>query len=371
MQIPFLDLSKSDESLNAGLREAAARVIASGRYLHGEETRKLEEKMKEVCGADYCVGVSNGLDALRLIIKGYISLGRLRPGDEILYPGNTYIASVMPLVEFGLKPVGIDPDPLTHNIDLRKALEEGGDRVKGIMLVHLYGTPAWDAGAAAEMRERGWIVIEDNAQAIGAKAASPGFNGHRYTGGLGDAAGISFYPTKNIGALGDAGCVVTSDRALADTVRTLANYGSDRRYHNILDGYNCRIDEIQAAFLNVKLERLDEVTASHRRVADIYNNCVRNAKVTLPAMMPDAVQVWHQYVVRVRERDMFREWLNEKGIATDIHYPVPPHLQPCLEGKTAGRMPVSEMLAGEVVSLPIAGLRDEEAGYVADVINKF
>lgn len=371
MQIPFLDLSRNEPALNDRLREAASRVIGSGRFLHGEETLKLEKRMSEICGAEYCVGVSNGLDALRLIVRGYISLGRLKPGDEILYPGNTYIASVMPLVEFGLQPVGIDPDPLTHNIDLKKALELASPRVKGIMLVHLYGTPAWDSEAAEEMRRRGWIVIEDNAQAIGAEASTPGFNGHNHTGGLGHAAGLSFYPTKNVGALGDAGCVVTSDAELAETVRTLANYGSDRRYHNILNGFNCRIDEIQAAFLNVKLSRLKEVTAAHQRVADFYRENITNPKVILPAKLDDSVQVWHQFVVRVRERDSFREWLKSNGVATDIHYPVPPHKQPCMEGKIAGSMPVTEMLADEVVSLPVFGVRDDEAAYVVEMINSF
>ncbi|MDE5876138.1 MAG: DegT/DnrJ/EryC1/StrS family aminotransferase [Muribaculaceae bacterium] len=369
---PFISLARTNAQYAEELREAAARVIDSGRYLHGHETEAFERDLALLCGVKQAIGVSNGLDALRLIVRAAIELGRLRPGDEVIYPANTYIASVLPLTEFGLKPVGLDPDAATFNLDMSILPDIITERTRAVMVVHLYGNPCWDSDAAKFMADRGIMIIEDNAQAIGARTDTPGLNGNYVTGGLGHVAAHSFYPTKNLGALGDAGAVTTDDTELADTIKALANYGSDRRYHNIYTGYNCRLDEIQAAMLRVKLRHLDEITSRRRTVARIYNNSINNPLVQTPAMMPGCVQVWHQYPVRSPKRDKLREWLDQCGIATDIHYAVPPHRQPCYADKGDSRLyPLTDRIASQLLSLPIADLNDKEAAEVAEAVNAF
>ena len=370
-EIKFLDLREANAEVERGLTEATARVIRSGRYLHGEETRQFEAELSDVCSGGIAVGCSNGLDAIRLILRGYVELGRLREGDEVIVPANTYIASLLPVSEFGLRAILCDPDPATMNLDFRKARTFITPRTRAVMLVHLYGTPCWDAAFAAECRNAGILLIEDNAQAIGAIASQPGLNGVRSTGMLGNAAAFSFYPTKNIGALGDAGAVLTPDAELASAVRAIANYGSDTRYHNIYRGYNCRLDEIQAAMLRVQLSRLFEITSRRRHIASIYDSLISNEIVIKPRISREEVQVWHQYVVRTKRRYLFREYLSKNGIATDIHYATPPHLQPCYQGEFNGEYPVTEALARTVVSLPIANIREEDAEYIAETINAF
>lgn len=371
MQYPFLDLSRPEFPWNQQLRSAADRVIESGRYLHGPETEGLENELSALCNTERCVAVSNGLDALRLIFRGYIELGRLKPGDEVIVPANTYIASVLPLTEFGLIPIMAEPDPYTHNIDFDKVDTLLTERTKAIIPVHLYGSPAWDSEMMRSLKEKGILVVEDNAQAIGAEAATPGFRGSRTTGGLGDAAAISFYPTKNIGALGDAGAVLTSDSELADMVTVLANYGADRRYHNITTGYNCRMDEIQAAFLRVKLSYLDDIITARNLAARAYDAVIDNPAVLKPLILPDEKQVWHQYVVTVENRDKFRSFLADKGIGTDIHYAVPPHLQPCYKENLKVSLPVAEKLADRIVSIPIAGISPEDSRIIGRIINDY
>lgn len=366
-----MSLARTNAPWAAELREAACRVIDSGHYLHGPETKAFESELAQLCGTAHAVGVSNGLDALRLIVRAAIETGRLKPGDEVVYPANTYIASVLPLTEFGLRPVGMDPDPRTFNLDLATVEAAASPRTRAVMAVHLYGNPCWDSEAARRLHERGVFIIEDNAQAIGAQAATPGLNGTLTTGGLGHAAAHSFYPTKNLGALGDGGAVTTGDAQLAEAVRALANYGSDRRYHNIYTGYNCRLDEIQAAMLRVKLRHLGEVTAQRRQVAQTYNDNIRNPQVQLPALLKDTVQVWHQYPVRSKRRDALREWLAARGIPTDIHYAVPPHRQPCYSGVLTGRWPLTDLIASQLLSLPIADLTADEAREVAEAVNAF
>lgn len=369
---PFVSLARTNAPYAEELHEAAARVIDSGRYLHGHETEAFENELASLCGVKRAIGVSNGLDALRLIIRAAIELGRLRPGDEIIYPANTYIASVLPLTEFGLIPVGIDPDPATFNLDMSILPDIINGRTRAIMAVHLYGNPCWDAEAARFMADRGIMIIEDNAQAIGARTDTPGLNGSHITGGLGHAAAHSFYPTKNLGALGDAGAVTTDDTELADTIKALANYGSDRRYHNIYTGYNCRLDELQAAMLRVKMRHLSEITSRRRTVAHIYNTNIVHPLVQTPAMMPGCVQVWHQYPIRSPKRDELKEWLEQCGVATDIHYAVPPHRQPCYAGKAGNRLyPLTDRIASQLLSLPIADLTDTEAAEVAKAVNAF
>lgn len=369
---PFLSLKQSNSSVEKAMGEAALRVIASGRYLHGPETEAFERELSESCGgAGIAIGCSNGLDAIRLILRAYIETGRLSEGDEVLIPANTYIASILPVSEFGLIPVPVEPDPRTMNLDFNEARCSLTDRTRAVMLVHLYGTPCWDSAFAAEARKRGILLIEDNAQAIGALAAEPGFNGTRSTGMLADAAAFSFYPTKNIGALGDAGAVMTADSELAAAVRALANYGSDTRYHNIYRGYNCRIDELQAAMLRVQLSRLDDITRRRGETAALYSSLIDNPDVKLPEIIEGTRQVWHQYVVRTPHRDAFRCHLQDRGIATDVHYAVPPHLQPCYKDRLGGPWPVTEALADTVVSLPIADITDESVHEIAEAVNSF
>lgn len=373
-KVEFQNLEITNSRFSKELKEAADRVIDSGRYLRGRATQDFEKSLAESCGAKYCVGTDNGLGALRLIFRALIELGRLKKGDKVIVPGNTFIASFLPLTELGLRPLPIDPNPETMCIDAGGIAPFLSDEEKAILAVHLYGTPCRMKGLAELVKERGLLLIEDNAQAIGARAEAPGINGSALTGNLGHAAAFSFYPAKNIGALGDAGAVTTDDKELADTIRALANYGESSRYHNEYCGYNSRIDEIQAAMLCVKLYYLKYETAARRRVAALYDRLIDNQAVVKPLIDNDMVQVWHQYVVRLEDsvaRDRFRRHLEENGIETLIHYPVPAHLQPCYKGLAEYPLPVTEDLAGRVVSLPIANLDDDDTRYVASVINTF
>lgn len=372
MKYPFLDLSISDPELRSRFAEAAARVIDSGCFVGGPEVAAFETRLAEMTGTEHAVGLSNGLDALRLSLRALIECGRLYPGDRVAVQGNTYIASVLAITDSGLVPEFIDIDPVSMLPDpgCLERVASGG--AKAFMPVHLYGRASWNNEIAAVAGKYGLIVIEDNAQAIGAKASVPGVDGKSHsTGALGHVSAFSFYPTKNIGALGDAGAVTTSDPELASAVRALANYGSDRRYHNIYRGYNCRLDPMQAAFIGVRLDSIDAETIRRREIARIYSSSLTCQGIGLPQW--DDGSVWHQYVVTHPCRDRFREWLAEQGVATDIHYAVPPHLQPCYSGDYGkADLPVTEHLADIIVSLPI-GLptTPESAAEIASVINMF
>ena len=276
LKYPFLDLGTVNAAYADGLKAAACRVIDSGRYVGGGECEAFEEQLARHTGTKYAVGVSNGLDALRLILRAYMALGKLAPGDEVIVPANTYIATVLAITDAGLTPVFVDADLSTLNIDTSLIERAVTPRTRAIMTVHLYGRPAYDEVMASVARQHGLLIIEDNAQAIGADV-----DGTR-TGALGDAAAFSFYPTKNVGAIGDAGAVTTNDRALADAVRALSNYGSDSRYHNIYEGFNCRLDPIQAAFLRLKLDDIDTETKHRRALAAIYDAEIDNALVGKP-----------------------------------------------------------------------------------------
>lgn len=370
-QYPFLSLKQANAPLEDELKQAAIDVINSGWYLHGKHTEKLEQEIAQLCHTRHCIAVSNGLDALRLILQAYIEMGRLKPGDKVIVPGNTFIASVLAVTDCDLVPVLCDPSELTMNLNSEIAERLITPDVRAIMPVHLYGTPCWDLKLKQLALKHNLIIIEDNAQAIGATAACDGLHGTRTTGGLGHASGISFYPTKNLGAMGDAGAVTTSDNELAHVVRALASYGSDRRYHNIYRGRNCRIDEIQAAILCVKLRHLAEENARRDTIAATYNEAITNPKVVVPTRMSNMSQVWHQYVIQVKEgRDAFRQALHERGVMTDIHYATPPHMQPCYANLEHGPLPVTERLASMVVSLPIAHpITVDDAHEIASIIN--
>lgn len=370
MKYPFLDLGTVNEPYLPELREAVDRVLRSGRFIGGPEVESFEKALAGLCGADYAVGTANGLDAIRLIFMACVDSGRFRRGDEVLVPANTYIASFLGISQAGLVPVPVEPDAATMNLDTALLESCFTPRTKAILTVHLYGRPCFDSRMVEVARRHGLMIIEDNAQAIGATATEPSPRGTFVTGGLGDAAAFSFYPTKNIGALGDAGAVVTSDKELADAVRALANYGSDRRYHNIYKGLNSRLDPIQAAMLHAKLEHLQECNGARRTLAATYDRCITNPLVTKPLI--EAGCVWHQYVVRVHDRDRFIVYLAENGVGTDIHYATPPHLQPCYKDLAHGPLPVTELLADEIVSLPISSCTSvKDAEEISRIINDF
>lgn len=366
MKYPFLDLGKTTEIHATEIHAAVARVIDSGRYVGGEECAAFERRLAQFVGTRFCVGTANGLDALRLIFRAYIELGQLRPGDEVIVPANTYIASVLAVTDCGLRPVFAEPDARTLNLDWNGVERLLTERTKAVMTVHLYGRMAYDAETARMLGERGILLVEDNAQAIGAVSADG-----RRTGALGDAAAFSFYPTKNIGALGDAGAVTTDDRALAEMVRALANYGSDRRYHNIVRGLNSRLDPIQAAVLSVKLAHIEEENARRRELAAIYLDTIRHPDITLPAAGGDDM-VWHQFVVQTPRRALFTAYLQNEGVGYDIHYATPPHRQPCYAEFADLDLPVTTHIADTVVSLPIgAATSADDARRIADIVNRF
>lgn len=371
---PFLDLGTVNAPYSSALKDAAARVIDSGRYVGGPENEAFETELAALCCVPYAVGVSNGLDALRLIFRALIELGRLRPGDGVIVPANTYIASVLAVTDCGLRPVFVEPDPATMNLDTSLVDDVccGDPGIRAVLTVHLYGRSCFDAALAEAVSRHGLIVVEDNAQAIGADAAIPGLNGSVRTGSLGHAAACSFYPTKNLGALGDAGAVTTADADIARAVRALANYGSDRRYHNIYEGFNCRLDPVQAAFMRVKLPYLEGETAHRRALAAVYDESITNPLVVKPLLdTPDGC-VWHQYVVRTARRDDFLRHLEASGVGYDIHYAVPPHLQPCYARYSGLSLPGTVRLASEVVSLPVSGCTSEDdARAISSIINDF
>lgn len=376
-RFPFLDLGEINRGYYSGLCEAAERVIASGRYIGGEEVERLECEMAEMCRAPYAVGVSNGLDALRLIMTAWVETGLLSRGDGVIVAANTYIASILAIIHSGLRPVLVDPDEKTFNLSaegVEKACmaDEG---VKAVMPVHLYGRVAWDKDLREIVTRKELLVIEDAAQAIGAIAPGPGLFGSRHAGALGHAGAFSFYPTKNIGALGDGGIVVTHSKRMADTVRALANYGKTSQYHNEYVGFNCRLDPLQAAMLRVKLGDTRNVSARRFERAVAYNNVISHPLVIKPEITPQVTdQVWHQYVVRIPEgkRDRMRLYLADNGVETAQHYPVPPHCQPCLRSLLHSPLPVTEKLASEILSLPISDCTPvADAAAIGRIINSF
>lgn len=374
VKYPFLDLRHANEPYMDELMAAAERVIKSGRYIGGTEIDAVEDDLAQLTSTKYAIGVSNGLDALKLIVRAYVEMGVFERGDEIIVPANTYIASLLAISDAGLVPVPVDVDIRSMNIDSRAAETAISPSTKGIMTVHLYGRMAWDSELMDMAGRHNLKIIEDCAQAIGGRATVAGINGTVEAGGLGDAAAFSFYPTKNIGALGDAGAVTTNDRVLADTVRALANYGSDRRYHNIYRGYNCRMDPLQGAMLAVKLRHTADENADRFARALAYHRTIRKDGVVTPEMSNAVTDnVWHQYVIRVLDghRDQMRERLLDAGVETDIHYPTPPHLQPCYAGSLRhGPLPVTEQLSGEILSLPIGpGTSVKDAAEIAEILN--
>ncbi|RKP50854.1 DegT/DnrJ/EryC1/StrS family aminotransferase [Trinickia fusca] len=343
--VPFLDLSAGYQELKTELDAAYRRVMDSSWFILGREVEAFEKEFARFCGVEHCIGVGNGLDALSLIVRA-LDIG---PGDEVIVPSNTFIATWLAVTHAGATPVPVEPDPSTHNIDPARIAEAITPRTKAIMPVHLYGQSADMEPILALARERGLKVIEDAAQAQGAR-----YHG-RLAGSLGCAAAFSFYPGKNLGAFGDAGCVVTNDGALAKRVRELSNYGSSQKYHHDALGFNTRLDELQAAFLRVKLERCDEWNERRRAIAAHYMTRLKGADLILPNVLDGAVPVWHLFVVRVQQRELVAKFLAERGIATQIHYPIPPSRSGAYASMdfSAGSMPIAEALSREVLSLPM------------------
>lgn len=362
--IRFLPLDEINKSFQPELSEAIARVVESGWYVRGEEVKAFENEFASFIGTKFCVGVGNGLDALSLIFNAYKTLGKLTEGDEVLVPANTYIASILSISSNGLKPVLVEPDLSTYNLDASTIEKNITSRTKAILLVHLYGQCAINDEILQLRKKYNLLLIEDNAQAVGAKADA------MRTGSIGDAAGHSFYPAKNLGALGDAGAVTTNDEQLAQIISAIANYGSYRKYEHTLPGVNSRLDEIQAAVLRVKLKRLDADNERRKEVAAKYLSMITNSSLTLPKVVHD--HVWHQFIIRHVERDRLKTYLEQHGIETLIHYPIPPHQQIAYRNLTPAFYPITQKIHDEVLSLPIhPEMKESEVYSVAELLNAF
>ena len=372
--IKFLDLQNINAQYAEELKQAAAEVIDSGWYLLGERVKRFEDNLANYIGVKHAIGVANGLDALRLILKAYIELGVMKEGDEVIVPANTYIASILAISDNRLKPVLVEPDITTYNLDLDLIEENITERTKAIMVVHLYGQVCWGSKLEALAKKYRLKIIEDNAQAIGAK-----WNGIK-TGALGDAAGFSFYPGKNLGALGDAGAVTTNDDELAEVVRALANYGSKIKYVNEYKGLNSRLDELQAAFLDIKLKCLDAENEKRREIAQYYCENIKNPELTLPHERNQSLfiypyslrHVWHLFVIRCKRRDDLIKHLSCRGVQTLIHYPIPPNKQLAYHEMNEKDYTITNLIHNEILSLPISSvLNNDEVLQIVNIINQF
>ena len=392
MNIPFLSLKDVTAKYADEIHEAVKRVVDSGWYLQGKENELFEQHYAEYIGTKHCIGCANGLDALIWIFRAYIEMGVMQPGDEVIVPANTYIATILAITENNLVPVLVEPNPETLQIDDTLIEERITDKTKAICIVHLYGRLACTQHILDLCEKYNLKLVEDNAQAHGCRYEAKGerrkARGEEYkrTGSLGDAAGHSFYPGKNLGALGDGGAVTTDDDELAAAIRALANYGSQKKYVFKYTGRNSRLDEIQAAVLDVKLRHLDEDTKARQAIANYYYDHINNPLITLPKRLPDTENVYHLFPILVKgdgqlaigdRRDKLQAYLAENGVSTVIHYPIPPHLQECyanhpsLQGGAGERL-VTEFLANAELSLPISPtMTIEEAEYVVRLINEW
>ena len=364
--IKFLDLHKINERFRVEIDKRIKSVIDSGWYLLGEQGKTFEKNFAEYCGVKHCIGCANGLDALNLIIRAY----GFGAGDEIIVPANTYIASILAISENGCKPVLVEPDIETYNINPDLIEAKITDKKKSIMVVHLYGQAVQMEKIWTLAKKYNLKVIEDSAQAHGAGVNVNGI--FRRVGNLGDASGFSFYPGKNLGCMGDGGCVTTNDDELAKRIRAIANYGSDYKYHHIYKGVNSRLDEIQAAILDVKLPYLDRDNARRREISDYYRKNITNPKIVLPKTYDEKSHVWHVFVVRTDDREALQKHLENNGVQTNIHYPTAPHKQGCYSEYANLSLPVTEKIHQEVMSLPISPvMTDEEVKKVVEVVNGF
>ncbi|WP_299229640.1 DegT/DnrJ/EryC1/StrS family aminotransferase [Sulfurihydrogenibium sp.] len=364
--IPFLDLKKLNAQYRDELIEACTRVIDSGWYILGKEVEEFEKEFANYCGTKYAIGVGNGLDALTLILRAYKELGILSDGDEVIVPANTYIATILAITNNNLIPVLVEPDIDTYLIDPDKIEENITSKTKAIMVVHLYGQTCEMDKINEIAKKYNLKVIEDSAQSHGA------YYKDKRSGNLADASGFSFYPGKNLGALGDAGAITTNDDQLAEVLKALRNYGSRKKYENIYKGVNSRLDEIQAAILRVKLKYLDEEIERRRKIARFYLENIKNNNIILPKVREDSNHVWHLFVIRTEKRDKLQKYLLDKGIHTLIHYPIPPHKQIAYKEWNDRSYPITEKISREVLSLPISGvLTLEEAEKIVKLVNEF
>lgn len=371
--IKFLDLKAINDSFEPELSQSIKRVLDSGWYLLGNEVKAFEQEYASYLGTKHCIGVANGLDALRLILKAYIELGILHEDDEIIVPANTYIASILAITDNRLVPVFVEPDVNTFNLDPYLIEEKITERTKGIMLVHLYGQNAMHVEIDHLVNKYNLKLFEDNAQAVGASHFG------KRTGSIGHAAGHSFYPGKNLGCLGDGGAVTTNDDELASVIRALANYGSNKKYVNDFQGLNSRLDEIQAAILRTKLPRLDTDNNRRREIAQYYLNNLKNSAIILPQQNPapgicnmELSHVWHIFIIRTASRDNLQQYLTENGIQTLIHYPIPPHKQLAYKQWNEFSFPITEQIHEEVLSLPISPvMTDLEVQEVVNRVNSY
>jgi dTDP-4-amino-4,6-dideoxygalactose transaminase len=361
MKVPFISLASVHDEIGTALEAACLRVVRSGWYILGPEVEAFEESFARYCGAKHCVGVANGLDAMALVLRAW----GIGAGHEVIVPSNTYIATWLAVSQVGARPVPVEPDEGTYNIDPRRIEKAITRRTRAILPVHLYGQAADMRPIRALAKRRGIKVLEDAAQAAGAR-----YRGQR-TGVLGHAAAFSFYPTKNLGALGDAGAVVTNDASLANRVRALRNYGSRKRYVNEVQGVNSRLDPLQAALLGPRLAVLDEWNARRARVAERYLQGLAGTPLALPVTCEECEHAWHLFVVRHKRRNAFRAALEKRGVGTDVHYPTPPHLQRAYAGLGLGKgaLPICERIHREVVSLPIGPhMSDAQVEYVIEQV---
>jgi dTDP-4-amino-4,6-dideoxygalactose transaminase len=370
--IKFLDLQAINKLYQPELETAIRSVLDSGYFILGDQVKSFESEYASYIGTKYCIGVSNGLDALRIILRGYIELGVMKKGDEVIVPANTFIATILAITENDLRPVLIEPDIQTYNINPYLIEERINEKTKAIIIVHLYGRNSMHPEIDRIVKKYDIKLIEDNAQSQGC------FYGTERTGSIGDAAGHSFYPGKNLGAIGDAGAITTNNLDLSNICRTISNYGSKKKYNNDLLGLNSRLDEIQAAVLRVKLKFLDNDNNNRKKVADFYLRNIDNSKFVIPCLDDNFSpteflgHVWHLFVIRSSKRSALQDYMTLNGIQTVIHYPTPPHKQRCYSKYFTDSLPVTELIHDQVLSLPISPIiKKAELEIIVNTINKF
>lgn len=364
--IPFLNLQSINNQYQQELKEACSRVIDSGWYIMGKELENFEASFANYCGTKYAIGVANGLDALTLVLRAWKELGKIKAGDEVIVQANTYIASVLAITENGLVPILVEPDENSYNLSVKNIKQAITNKTKVILPVHLYGQISPMPEIMALAKQHNLLVLEDCAQSHGAMIDN------KKCGNWGEAAGFSFYPGKNLGALGDAGAITTNDDELANILKALRNYGSHKKYENLYQGINSRLDEIQAAMLQVKLSYLDDETLRRQSIALRYRTEINNPLISTPIIQNECEHVWHLFVVRCKQREAFQAWLSEHDIQSLVHYPIPPHQQKSYSNWNEQSLPLTEKMHQQVISLPLdPTMSDEELTKIIDVVNKF
>jgi dTDP-4-amino-4,6-dideoxygalactose transaminase len=364
--IPFLNLKKINSKYKSELQQEFVKFLDSGWYILGERVKQFETEFADFCGVKHCIGVANGLDALVLIIRAYKELGRLKEGDEVIVPANTYIASILAITENRLIPVLVEPDPYSYTIDITKIEAHITTRTKAILPVHLYGQLCNMTAINIIAQKHNLLVIEDSAQSHGA------IHNSKKSGNLGHASGFSFYPGKNLGALGDAGAITTNDSELASMLNIIRNYGSEKKYFNQFQGVNSRLDELQAGLLSIKLKYLQVETEIRRKIANAYLDGIKNTNLILPVVCEQNSHVWHLFVLRTSSRDKFQQFLTNNGVQTVIHYPVPPHKQSAYKSMNTLTLPITEELHQTLLSIPIdISMSDEDLKIVIDACNRY